>query len=172
MPSTPFQFDQEKAAETIIYLAKKLQNADVLGICKLLYFADKTSLERYGRFIFGDEYVAMKAGPVPSHVYDLLKSARETDEYGFKVEGNKVVPLRRAKVDLLSESDLTCLNQIIELYGNAPNWKRIDDSHDDAWEAAWESREDRDSVPINLENIIDMFEDPEDLKDYVFNRDA
>ena len=79
MPNTPFRFDQEKAIETIIYLSGYVDNPSHLGICKLLYFADKTSLEKYGRFIFGDDYLAMKAGPVPSGAYDLIKAADETN---------------------------------------------------------------------------------------------
>ncbi|MDE3091925.1 MAG: SocA family protein, partial [Chloroflexota bacterium] len=132
----------------------------------------KTSLEKYGRFIFGESYSAMKAGPVPSNAYDLIKSARETKEFGFAVKDDKIVPLRKAKLDRLSESDIECLNQIVALYGNVPNWKRIEDSHDAAYHAAWDSRGDKKSVPMQLEQIIDLFDDADDLKEYVFNRDA
>ena len=172
MSNTPFTFDQRKAIEAIIYLCDKIDDPDRLGICKLLYFADKRSLEKYGRFIFGDDYSAMKVGPVPSRAYDLMKAADETMEYGFVSHGYLIVALRKAELDWLSESDKECLDQIINMYGKVPNRKRVDDSHDDAWKAAWNARGRKKSVPMALESIIGMFEDSDDLQGYVFHRDS
>ena len=168
---TPFEFDQKKATETILYLSSKLRNADKIGICKLLYFVDKTSLEKYGRFVFGDEYCAMASGPVPSHAYDLMKAAA-TEERPFRVEGYRIIPQREPNMDWLSESDVECLDQIIHIYEDVPNWKRVQDSHDDSWKTAWDKRGEKRSAPMSLESIIEMFEDSHDLKEYVFNRDA
>lgn len=72
MAGVTFQFDQVKATEAILYLA------------------DKTSLEKYGRFIFGESYYAMKEGPTPSYTYNLLKQAAERPTPALKVEGYKV----------------------------------------------------------------------------------
>ena len=52
--SITFQFNQTKAIESLLYLAKEVSDSDIYGICKLLYLADKTSLEKYGRFFFGE----------------------------------------------------------------------------------------------------------------------
>lgn len=62
MENIKFIFDSKKATETIIYLAKRISNPSVYGICKLLYLSDKINLERYGRFIFGEAYYAMEGG--------------------------------------------------------------------------------------------------------------
>jgi uncharacterized phage-associated protein len=66
-------WDKEKAIEAIVYLANRLDKPTKLKIFKLLYFADKLHMSRYGRFIVGDYYVAMKHGPVPSRTYNILK---------------------------------------------------------------------------------------------------
>ena len=113
----------------------------------------------------------MEKGPVPSRAYDLIKAADETKKYGFVSDGYRIVISREAELDWLSESDRECLDQIINMYGNVPNWKRITDSCDDAWRAAWDARGRRGSVPMALERIIGMFENSEDLHDYVFHRD-
>ena len=42
-------------------------------IVKTIFLADRAHLNKYGRPITYDDYVAMKFGPVPSAVYDLLK---------------------------------------------------------------------------------------------------
>jgi len=42
-------------------------------------------LERYGRLIFGDTYIAMKHGRVPPGVYDMRKDARpQTGFYRYR----------------------------------------------------------------------------------------
>jgi len=60
MAGITFQFNRIKAIEAILYLANKVSDSDIYGICKLLYLVDKTCLEKYGRFIFGETYCAMK----------------------------------------------------------------------------------------------------------------
>ena len=42
-------------------------------IVKTFFLADRSHLNKYGRPISFDNYVAMKHGPVPSLVYDILK---------------------------------------------------------------------------------------------------
>ena len=43
---------------------------------KIRYFSDKLHLSRFGSLGSGDEYVAMKFGPVASNTYNLIKAAR------------------------------------------------------------------------------------------------
>jgi hypothetical protein len=136
MASITFEFNQTKAVEAILYLANKRNDSGIYVICKLLYLADKCSLEKYGRFIFGDSYSAMKRGATPSNAYDLLKEAVKTPVNGIKVEGNKVIPLRGPNLDCLSKSDIECLEQII----NTSHWRMIKDTHDDAYQKSWDNR--------------------------------
>jgi uncharacterized phage-associated protein len=137
MSKISFQFDRRKAIESILYLASRISDSDIYGICKLLYLVDKTSLEKYGRFVFGETYWAMKAGSTPSKSYDLLKESAQSNIDGITRDGDHIIATRDANLDYLSESDIECLDQIISLWGRAPNWARGNAAHDNAWEQAW-----------------------------------
>ncbi len=169
MSNITFQFNQTKAVESILYLAQKVSDSNIYGICKLLYLVDKTSLEKYGRFIFGESYFAMEGGATPSNAYDLLKQVAKAPIYGLKVEGNQIIPLRNPDLDYLSESDIECLDQIISVYGKVPNWLRDRDAHDEAWQESWHKRGHKKSVLMPIESIVELLTDSVDLADYLSN---
>ena len=164
-----FQFNRQKAIETIIYLTERISDPDIYGVCKLLYFADKTHLEKYGRFIFGETYCAMKNGATPSNTYNLLKEISDEPIKELRLEGHIVVSSRKPNLDLLSESDIECLDQVIKVWGNVPNWERKKAAHDEAWQEAWNSRGSKGSVPMSTESIVALFDEPDELIDYLSN---
>jgi len=135
----------------------------------MLYLADKTSLEKYGRFIFGESYSAMKEGATPSKSYDILKQIAEEHSDDLRVAGNAVVALRDANLDYLSESDIECLDQTIAIYDKNPH-KMYRDAHDDAWEKAWETRGKKRSADIPVKSIAETLPDSKHLLDYLTNR--
>ena len=173
MTSITFEFNKTKAIETILYLASRVSEPELYDICKLLYIVDKASLEKYGRFIFGETYVAMRAGATPSSAYDLLKKARVKSLNGIKVEGNRVIPERDADLDYLSESDIDCLDQVISEFGEAPYGVRAREAHDAAYDKAWNARErGKGSASVAIESIAALFTNADDLIDYLSNRNA
>lgn len=172
MAGITFQFNRAKAVESILYLSHRITDSDVYGICKLLYLADKTSLEKYGRFIFGESYCAMQEGATPSNAYDLLKEATATPLSELEVKGNQVIAKRDANLHNFSESDVECFEQIISIWGRAPNWNRRDAAHDEAWRKAWEKRGNKGSVKIPVESIAELFDDSEELISYLSNSDT
>ena len=59
----------------IIYEGGRRRNAITqYDIVKTLFLADRASLNKYGRPVTFDNYVAMKDGPVPSLAYNFLKA--------------------------------------------------------------------------------------------------
>ena len=170
MANITFQFNQTKAIEVVLYLAQKVSDSSIYGICKLLYLVDKTSLEKYGRFIFGESYFAMEGGATPSNVYGLLKQVAKAPAYGLKIEGNQVTALRNPDLDYLSDSDIECLDQIVSVYGEVPNWLRGRDTHDNAWQESWNKRGRKRSVMMPVESIVELLADSVDLADYLSNR--
>ena len=165
MTNITFQFNKTKAIEAILYLlSKRITEPDIYGICKLLYLADKTSLEKYGRFIFGETYWAMREGATPSNAYDLLKeSSSGISIGGFEVRGNQLIALREANLDCLSKSDIRCLDEIVGIYGDKPNWYRAKDAHDEAWRKNWAKKGTKESVVIPVEDIAELLADSDDL---------
>ena len=169
----PFVFKAKKSVETILYIAQNVEQATFHRISKIMYFADKSHLETYGRFICGDCYVAMKHGPVPSGIYDILKVARGNSfpylshihfsQQAFTIVDKFIVnPLRSASLDYLSESDLECLNQAIETYGHLSFKQLTDLSHDQAWHAVDEND------CLNVEQIVATLTNADNLLDYLF----
>lgn len=166
MRSYLLNFDPEKAIEVILYIANKIPVPTIYYINKLLYFADKAHLQNFGRLICGDEYVAMRNGPVPSHIYDILKDVRDdrpcslTDhaKHTFEIRnGRDIIPYRQADLDIFSDSDIECLDYSIQEYGKRSfnALKRL--SHDDAWKSADENDF------IDVANIISTLPDGEKL---------
>ncbi|MFM6190109.1 MAG: Panacea domain-containing protein [Planktothrix sp.] len=176
-----FDFNIEKGIESILYILELLENKvqpTIHRVSKVLYFADKEHLEKYGRFIFGDSYYAMKHGPVPSQIYDLLKLVRgdlspsfqpsqEISEqvlHAFKiVDNHNIKKLREPKKDFLSESDLECLEHSATKYGSLSFAELTELSHDRAWESA-----DENDI-INVEDIIKTFDNSEELLEHLQN---
>jgi hypothetical protein len=163
-----FKYSQRKATEAILYLANRLPVPNVYRVCKMLYLADKASLGKYGRFIFGETYVAMKGGGTPSNVYDLLKQLRITPSEALAVKDNTLIASRDADLDYLSTSDMECLDRVITRY--ASDWTGMKEAaHDDAWEKAWGKKGTKRSNHIPIESIAGMFQDSDDLVDYLSN---
>ena len=68
-----FQFNESKAVEALVFIAKRWPGITPFYLSKVLFFADRDHLRMYGRPILGDSYIAMDNGPVPSRVYDIVK---------------------------------------------------------------------------------------------------
>lgn len=68
-----FQFDETKAVETLAYIATRWPRVTAFYASKILFFAEKLHLNRYGRPIVADTFIAMANGPVPSTIYDFIE---------------------------------------------------------------------------------------------------
>ena len=172
----PFEFNAEKAIELILYIAGHIEEPTSHSILQILYFADKEHLEKYGRFICGDKYAAMKHGPVPSGVYDLLKLVRGDLSPTFKLspeivgsvyqsidiyESVKIKNKREPDLEMFSASDIECLNNSIKKYGSLSFNMLTDLSHDKAWELADEND------LMGIDHIIAGFDNSSELYEHL-----
>lgn len=141
-----FKFDVNKALASLLYVSSVLKqtkhkDADYYRVMKILYFADKSHLVKYGRPILGDDYVAMEHGPVPSKTYDIVKIVKGTslcsdrDGYGelFTISNKNILPIASPDMDDFSESDIECLNKSIEENWNLSFGQLKNKSHDTAY---------------------------------------
>lgn len=166
-----FALDLEKTIEVLLYITTRV--SDMHLALKILYFADKKHLEKYGRFIAGDRYIAMKNGVVPSGGYDILKIARNNSIFPnnylgindtFKVQGDKtIIPQREANLDYLSETDIECLNESIEENKNLT----FSQAHHKSVDAAYKNTKKNDE--ISIEAIVSTLKNKDELMKFLFD---
>jgi hypothetical protein len=118
----PFRFDRKATIEALLYIAERLEEPTLQSVYQTLYFAEKKHLEEYGRLITGDEYIAIKSGPVPSHAYELAKIVRDRESFGAVGSGGELseafdvvdrkrfISKRAPRLDTFSQSDIECLD--------------------------------------------------------------
>jgi hypothetical protein len=134
-----FNLHKEKAVNSLLFVINNLEKADTHKTYKILYFADQKHLLKYGRPIFGDTYVKMKYGPVPSFVKNVVDENIEgLEEVVAKYHGYFVKSLVEPDLDFLSESDLECLNESLVENKDLEFPVLTDKSHDYAYnKASW-----------------------------------
>jgi uncharacterized phage-associated protein len=148
-----FDFDYRKATQALNYFAR--QEGDQINkmkVLKLLYFADRYHIRKYGRLVTNDNYLAMQHGPVPSTSKDI---AEDNDYLNDEIRAYSVqfiepvgnLSLRSIKkIDksVLSDSDMEALCfawdnfghydqfELRDLTHNYPEWLKWKDYLDDA----------------------------------------
>lgn len=162
----PFTFSHRKATQALNFFARSAGGSlNKLKALKLVFFADRYHLRRYGRPVIGDEYLAMNYGPVPSGTKDVAEMSeflgegeasyaqaflRPVDRYTFSSAQPPEEPV-------FSPSDREALAwawakfggldgfALAELTHAYPEWKR----HEEALKAKLESR-----APMNYRDFL------------------
>ncbi|ALA17185.1 MULTISPECIES: Panacea domain-containing protein [unclassified Chelatococcus] len=141
-----FVLNKEKAVEALVYVAAKFPGVGRFHAAKILYFAERFHLRRYGRPILGDRYIAMDHGPVPSFAYDVLKGTVYPSDRKL-IEGALVTKdgfhhpeyeaSREPDMSLFSQSDIECLDEAIEHCAGKSFGEISDETHEHvAWAKA------------------------------------
>ena len=166
----PFSFSHRKATQALNFFARKAGGRiNKMKALKLVYFADRYHLRKYGRPVVGDEYLAMNYGPVASGTKDLAEMSDFLGEEEERYAKRFIRPAESAityssihNVDekVLSESDREALEFSWKRFGRTaefalsklthryPDWKK----HEAALASKTVSR-----APMNYR---DFLEDP------------
>lgn len=169
------EFDPQRALAALMYLVRGASN-DLYTLMKMLYVADKKHLSLSGRFIAGDNYVAMERGATPSGAYDLVKYVRgdhclhrglpEAKQF-FRIEDRTRLELTAdVPEDDLSEVAIRCLDEVVEMYRQHPNWVfwyRL--AHDAAWQESLQ--ENAPAPPIDIVAVARTTPNSQSLLDYL-----
>lgn len=124
MPVIEFQVNKGKVLEAIVYLANKCPGIDIYHTVKTIFYADKNHLNRYARPVLGDVYIKMENGPVPSLVRDIITKSvflpkdfltQVSEAIETKGHNKNITAKRNANLDDFSESDISCLNEALDL---------------------------------------------------------
>lgn len=170
-----FQFDADRTLAAVTYIAsKKIPALTTYKLCKLVFLADKYHLVKYGRIITGDRYVAIEHGPVPSHLYDILKDVvNDGDTYenspafknNLEVDKRFTYPHLSAKQQFdaneLSLSDVEALDRAIGRFGKMDFFELKAITHEmRAFQKAWDDPNRYSNAPVML--YEDFFEEDGD----------
>ena len=132
-------FDYMKATQALNYFAQKEGGAiSRLKALKLIFFADRYHLRKHGRLITGDEYLAMRLGPVASNTADIAGATvfmeKEESEYRSKFITNKgendIESLKLPDLDVFSGSDIEAMGFAWDAFGKLSKWDASDITHD------------------------------------------
>jgi uncharacterized phage-associated protein len=128
--SLRFNFDERKAlAAAAVLLEHAGGRMRYIRLIKLLYLADRESIDRRGRPIVGGRYVSMNYGPVLSEVLDLVKCGGSLWSEGVEKEGYEVHLKGTVNVGALSQEEIDLLREAAELYKQLDQWKLCDLTH-------------------------------------------
>src|SRR3989344_1297582 len=133
------EFDYKKATQAINYLTKKEGGQiDKLKLIKLIYFADRYHLRRYGRPMINDAYFAMPLGPVGSSVKDIAEFSSFLDESELKYANsyigrgggaNTVVSIADVDSGIFSKSEVEALDFAYNEFGAKTPSVLVDITH-------------------------------------------
>lgn len=140
-----FRFAPAKARAAVQWMLQEArpQPLDLHTILKGCYFADKDHLNEWGRPIFGARYRAMRYGPVPVEIYEMLKgepywlAELGAERYpwslrGFYVHGENEPP----DLDELSQTDRDALQNAFARARTMTFDQRTAASHGPDWQKA------------------------------------
>ncbi len=143
-PRIRFKFAAHKALAALTLILQKSQGIDLHAIMKTFYFAEKEHLNAYGRPIVGATYRAMKFGPVPLEIYEMVKAEPmwlaelELNEFPWRLEGYKVIwqGTSEADRDELSETDVEAIEAALAKSKRMSFNQRTAATHGPDWQAA------------------------------------
>lgn len=130
-------------------------------LIKLLYMADRESLNRWDTPITKDTYCSMRQGPVLSGIYDLIMGKHQNqfhqlrwDEY-FMRDKYDITSIRRKEVPIeeLSKREMELLNEIDSKYHNWSYSRLITLTHKKELFPEVDDVEDT-SIPISSHDIL------------------
>lgn len=149
-------YNEKKAAQAAGLL---LRNAggemDYYVLTKILYIAERESLRKWNKLMFGGNLVSMEHGPVHGSILDSARHKDSTSLYWVKhisVPQDNIIRLVDYSIedDEMSNREIRLLNDLYEQFGNY--------SFKDMYKYVHEFPEHEDpgttSIPINVEEIL------------------
>lgn len=94
-------FEKNKLTQIVLYILRKTGGMDYYHLFKILYFAERSHLVKWGTTMCGDSFCALKYGPVPTQLYDAIKRD--------KSYGEELIDLLYDAVDIAGEDAPTVL---------------------------------------------------------------
>lgn len=164
-------FNERKVAQMAAYLLDRGGNCmPHLKLMKLLYLADRKSMDEYGFPISGDRVVSMPHGPVLSMTLNLSNGDMDSspggweslisDREGHEISLKRDVTISRDDLDELSHADISVLETVWGQFGHMGKYEIRDYTHEHCPE--W-TDPNGSSFPISYEKIFRALGKPEKI---------
>lgn len=133
------EFNYKKAVQAINYFAiKESGRINKMKAIKLIYFADRYHLRKYGRLITNDEYFAMSYGPVASGVKDIAEMTSFLGEKELEYasiflnvpDKYNIESVNHNLENIFSKSDLEALAFAWEKFGQMTEFQLVELTHE------------------------------------------
>lgn len=159
-------FSITRILQALYYIQSKAPSGnpdrfDILYLLKMIFFSDRYHLRNYGITATGDDYYAMKRGPVASATFDLLKGCYE--KYSSAIQGidEHDVQIKHQEKDELSKSFKEAMNFSLKEFGHFDCKKLSNISHCYPEWKKHEKKLSRIAKRVRM-NEMDFFENPDD----------
>jgi uncharacterized phage-associated protein len=133
----------KKATQAINYFARKKEGKiNKMKAVKLIYLADRYHLRKYGRPVVGDNYWAMKLGPVGSDVLNIANISKSdlnpdcfsyVKKYLTHSEGDQraqnVISKDDVDLDVFSQTDIDAFETIFKEFGDKDQFELAEITH-------------------------------------------
>lgn len=143
--------DVLKLKAAVLYIINKCGEIDFIHLFKILYFAERKQYAEYGQHLISDSFCALERGPVPSYLYDAVKKVvgmPSANHPHMELLTHALAPgngechymlkaIENPDMDELSEADIEALDISYAENINKDIRTLSSDSHDEAWNEAW-----------------------------------
>lgn len=139
-----YRFSTEKAFAAIHWMVGHGNPVDLHEALKACYFADKSHINEFFQPIWGATYKAMKYGPVPLEIYEMMKGEGiwlwevGAEEMPWRLDGYRLSAKSNDKADMsaFSESEIEHLAAGFEKSTNMNFTSRTAATHGHDWQVA------------------------------------
>jgi len=132
-------FNYKKAVQALLFfsLHEKNKSINKVKAIKLLFFAERFHVRKFGRMITNDSFWAMKMGPVPSGAKNLIDKSEYMHENGkdyfsfylSKTDSNFITARQPFNDEVFSESDIEALQFAWDKFGHLSYSEIVSVSH-------------------------------------------
>jgi uncharacterized phage-associated protein len=133
-------FDIEKVTQ-VLYKLSNGYEINYMKLIKLLFFADRYHIRKYGDLISNDEYFAVKLGPIQSETKDIVTKEKwfynAISPENQKILNSHIVQTSKYTItinkigdDLLSESDIEAINFSVDTFNKFNEFELSNITHD------------------------------------------
>ena len=143
------QEKKKKIENVILYILQKFDDGvDYIKLFKILYFAQRDYLSRFGKPIVPETFKARMHGPIPTLTNKVIKNVEEGSYNNFpdlkefmdsiKVIDQKVFAQKKPDLDFIAKKEREYLDKWFDYCKDKESYALSDESHDSVYKSVVE----------------------------------